>query len=485
MKIQHAFLMFLVLANINAVKSDEWFDSCTDCIAAGYAWQGSCWTFSYNWNPSTNQDYCVVMDLPCAVTQEMCELLAGGFDLPTNEPTELPTNHPTEEREACRESDIRLAVGVPYYFHDGSWQAICGHYFWDTSSIDVFCSKLGKSNAMRGQILNYLGDLYIGECSTQEQLNTLTCNKHRQTTCYKSSPSFTMTCDGLEDISSCGGVADACADVDCGEHGLCEDGTCICRGDYTGNNCEIAPVVTECSPGDEDNSNPCMPKQCMADGTWAQMVIDCPMCHNPDESVDGECCPACRDECADGEEDLSNPCNTRTCLSGMWIDLVVDCFAEDTCTSDGHVFRNPGEDECCGECVDCNSASKAACQAPSHSDVCKYESSLPKRKRCTPKITCNDLAENHCNFYSKPKKTNKAKPTWPEGAIKQCVWYQKGDDAACIIKEATDCKKRGYTTKAECEAAGCNAKMNNGRFTRCTGKVDLSALTFYPADIGN
>ena len=47
------------------------------------------------------------------------------------------------------------------------------------------------------------------------------------------------------DVGSCSPPSDPCEGVNCGVHGTCLDGTCVCTDNYYGTNCETAPLTCE------------------------------------------------------------------------------------------------------------------------------------------------------------------------------------------------------------------------------------------------
>ena len=62
--------------------------------------------------------------------------------------------------------------------------------------------------------------------------------------------------------------------LDCGAHGDCSDGTCVCMDGYTGTSCETAPV---CFPFRRRRKvgKPAARQALKADNTW--VVSECPL----------------------------------------------------------------------------------------------------------------------------------------------------------------------------------------------------------------
>lgn len=116
-------------------------------------------------------------------------------------------------------------------------------------------------------------------------------------------------------------------------------------------------MMCECQGGEVDNSSPCNPRECV-NGEWVEIAIDCmPFCEAGFLFVppgDDECCGSCVQPCIEGEVDDSNPCNIFECLEGEWVEMMIDCAWE---CEDGDDFVDPGDGECCGTCVPSSSKS--------------------------------------------------------------------------------------------------------------------------------
>ena len=76
--------------------------------------------------------------------------------------------------------------------------------------------------------------------------------------------------------------ADPCANVDCGDHGECQGGKCVCTDNYTGDNCETAPAGESCGETMCSVSQHCENDTCVCnEGTFT--------C-DPDTSSVNACC---------------------------------------------------------------------------------------------------------------------------------------------------------------------------------------------------
>merc|ERR1719204_2714787 len=126
---------------------------------------------------------------------------------------------------------------------------------------------------------------------------------------------------------------------------------------------ECCSTCPECRDGEDDRSDPCMPKTCV-DGSWLTAHVDCPEymgvpCatgYVPAE--EGQCCSTCP-ECREGEDDNSDPCIHKTCVRGSWLEAHVDCAeAMGVPCAAGYVPAEEGQ--CCSTC-------------PIEEDLCSWE----------------------------------------------------------------------------------------------------------------
>ena len=68
----------------------------------------------------------------------------------------------------CRNGDVKISKdGTPYFFWNGKFYPICGHWFWDTKyGAKSFCQKLGYMNGhikekRVGSEKNYAEDFFL------------------------------------------------------------------------------------------------------------------------------------------------------------------------------------------------------------------------------------------------------------------------------------------------------------------------------------
>jgi formylglycine-generating enzyme required for sulfatase activity len=130
---------------------------------------------------------------------------------------------------------------------------------------------------------------------------------------------------------------DPCEGMDCGEHGTCEDGVCVCRDGYIGEFCDIA--------------GPCVGIDCGEHGTCVEGICEC------DAGYEGDSCEVDSNECD------PNPCrNGGSCTEGVpgtYECTCIDGFRGDTCEicptdADGDGYGDPAGDLCIHPEPDCD-----------------------------------------------------------------------------------------------------------------------------------
>ena len=111
----------------------------------------------------------------------------------------------------------------------------------------------------------------------EEVLTTATCGEDN-TISFNFAPDLSAIANGATGDGSTE-PADPCANVDCGDHGECQGGKCVCTDNYTGDNCETAPDPCDgvacdanqyCANGKCVCQTPCGAKNpiCCAEGTY-------------------------------------------------------------------------------------------------------------------------------------------------------------------------------------------------------------------------
>jgi hypothetical protein len=106
-----------------------------------------------------------------------------------------------------------------------------------TNGKTAVCSKYGPTC--------FCADSSIGETWDCHDFDCIKC----------SADQGKATCDKLKETCSC--APDPCAGIDCGEHGTCSNGACVCTDDYYGENCETAPLT------------------CLNGGRWNATTLTC------------------------------------------------------------------------------------------------------------------------------------------------------------------------------------------------------------------
>jgi len=127
-----------------------------------------------------------------------------------------------------------------------------------------------------------------------------------------------------------------CDGIDCGEHGYCEEGVCVCRDGYIGEFCE--------TPG------PCTGVDCGENGTCVDGICEC------DAGYEGDHCEINIDECD------PNPClNGGTCTDGVnsYTCACIDGFTGEDCQNcptdaDGDGYGDPATALCLSPASDCD-----------------------------------------------------------------------------------------------------------------------------------
>ena len=143
--------------------------------------------------------------------------------------------------------------------------------------------------------------------------------------------------DGYSGID-CSIPPDPCADVDCGAHGTCENGSCVCSDGYTGTTCQDPPTCTDssnCPSGLVCKDGVCGDPDCTASADCSGDMI----------CVGGLCVPP---ECT-GDDDCAD---NQQCQDGQCVDI--DCDTNPTLPY----------------CICKDSGNYDCCMAPSSSEAC-------------------------------------------------------------------------------------------------------------------
>jgi formylglycine-generating enzyme required for sulfatase activity len=129
----------------------------------------------------------------------------------------------------------------------------------------------------------------------------------------------------------------SCEGIECGDHGSCEDGVCICTGGYTGEFCDV--------PG------PCVGIVCGENGACVEGICEC------DTGYEGDSCEVDTNECD------SNPClNGGSCAEGVpgtYACSCIDGYTGDNCENcptdaDGDGYGDPASLLCTHPELDCD-----------------------------------------------------------------------------------------------------------------------------------
>ena len=56
-------------------------------------------------------------------------------------------------------------------------------------------------------------------------------------------------------------------------------------------------------------------------------------------------------ECTDGEINNDNPCMPMECYNGQWYEMIIDCAEQMGVPCENGIYVPPDEGECCSECI--------------------------------------------------------------------------------------------------------------------------------------
>jgi len=124
------------------------------------------------------------------------------------------------------------------------------------------------------------------------------------------------TCDAITGACVCVGNwsgencdEDLCENVDCGDHGSCQAGICVCTDGFTGPSCETAPP---CYGVDCNNHGSCNPSnnQCVCEGNWDGATCNVDLCENISCGERGTCVRG-QCQCEAGWVSDTQPCDTN------------------------------------------------------------------------------------------------------------------------------------------------------------------------------
>jgi hypothetical protein len=120
---------------------------------------------------------------------------------------------------------------------------------------------------------------------------------------------------------------DKCAGVDCGDHGGCQNGQCICKDNYTGSKCNVPPTTDPCAGVDCGDHGGCQNGQCICKDNYTGSKCNVPPTTDPCAGVDcgdhggcqnGQC--ICKDNYTGSKCNVpptTDPCAGITCPSGQ------------------------------------------------------------------------------------------------------------------------------------------------------------------------
>ena len=129
----------------------------------------------------------------------------------------------------------------------------------------------------------------------------------------------------------------SCEGIECGPHGSCEDGVCVCTDGYTGEFCDVV--------------GPCVGIDCGENGTCVEGICEC------DTGYEGDSCELDTNECD------PTPClNRGSCAQGVpgtYECTCIEGFTGDNCENcptdaDGDGYGNPASGLCTHPQSDCD-----------------------------------------------------------------------------------------------------------------------------------
>jgi len=104
----------------------------------------------------------------------------------------------TGSTPSAQEGDVQLIGKTPYYFTEGKYHPICGHYFWDNDNgASAFCRKLGYNQARLDASVTKVKSAYeadaiaIGRCLENEDITSCTGSHNKyalEDWCTKGNP---------------------------------------------------------------------------------------------------------------------------------------------------------------------------------------------------------------------------------------------------------------------------------------------------------
>jgi len=247
---------------------------------------------------------------------------------------------------------------------------------------------------------------------------------------------------------------DLCDGIDCGQHGLCEDGACVCTDGYLGEFCDV--------PG------PCVGIDCGEHGTCVEGLCEC------DTGYEGDRCEVDIDECD------PNPClNGGSCAEGVPGTFACACingFTGEVCEkcpndADGDGYGNPASLLCSHPELDCDDSHAAV--YPAAPELCD---GLDNQCPGDPGYGSIDEGYAACgHMVSIPSGCFNMGDSFAEGWPDELPVHH-----VCLPGFEMDIHEITNAEYAECVAdGGCTPPLNMGSYSRLTYYGD-PAFDDYP-----
>lgn len=117
--------------------------------------------------------------------------------------------------------------------------------------------------------------------------------------CYDVTGKICMNNGNIEIILTPSGSGNPCDSINCGPHGTCNEGVCICKDQYTGQYCEIPPIIVDPCIGVNCGSHGnCVEGNCICTDGWSGINCQIPPSSDP---CDGILCNPPHGTCFNGK----------------------------------------------------------------------------------------------------------------------------------------------------------------------------------------